>query len=139
MQASDVTRAVDAAVSTASDLDLVVDEAIVVDTGSTDRTPQIAQARKAKVFKFDWQEDYAAARNYARAQATGQWILILDSDEALAPDAQVALNQDDLEPASLRLSQPGGEKRQLRGPSDQAVHRRSHLPRATLLAPDNST
>jgi glycosyltransferase involved in cell wall biosynthesis len=58
-----------------------VDELIVVDTGSTDRTRAIAESFQAKVFSFEWIDDFAAAKNYAIAQAAGQWILMLDADE----------------------------------------------------------
>lgn len=60
-----------------------VDEIIVVDTGSSDRTVNIAKKFGAKVSEFAWIDDFAAARNYALAQAQGQWILVLDGDEVL--------------------------------------------------------
>jgi len=59
----------------------MVDEIIVVDTGSTDRTREIAMELGAKVFHFEWCDDFSAARNYALAQATGDWLLVLDADE----------------------------------------------------------
>lgn len=62
----------------------VVDEMIVVDTGSTDRTKAIGTAFGAKVFDFPWTEDFSAARNHSLAQATGDWILILDADEVIS-------------------------------------------------------
>jgi glycosyltransferase involved in cell wall biosynthesis len=59
-------------------------EWIVVDTGSTDRTPALAARYGAKVIPFDFTTvDFAAARNCAIAQASGRWILMLDADEAL--------------------------------------------------------
>lgn len=58
-----------------------VDEIIVVDTGSTDRTKDIAKELGAKVFDFKWCNDFAKARNYALEQSTGDWNLILDADE----------------------------------------------------------
>jgi glycosyltransferase involved in cell wall biosynthesis len=62
----------------------VVDELVIVDTGSTDSTPQIAAGNSAKVIPFDFAfVDFAAARNQALAQATGKWILVLDADETL--------------------------------------------------------
>ncbi|MBS4022802.1 MAG: glycosyltransferase family 2 protein [Dethiobacter sp.] len=60
-----------------------VDEIIVVDTGSTDNTPEIALRYGARVFHYTWQGDFAAARNYSLDQATGEWILCLDADEEL--------------------------------------------------------
>jgi len=61
-------------------------EMIVVDTGSSDATPQIAAAYGATVLTFDFTNaDFAAARNHALAHATGEWILGLDADETLHP------------------------------------------------------
>jgi GT2 family glycosyltransferase/Flp pilus assembly protein TadD len=62
----------------------IVDEIIVVDTGSADRTKQIATAFGAKVVDFDWTDDFAAARNYSISLASGRWVLILDADECIA-------------------------------------------------------
>lgn len=62
----------------------IVDEMIIVDTGSTDKTKDIAQVFGAKVFDFPWTGDFAAARNESLKQATGDWIFILDADEALS-------------------------------------------------------
>jgi tetratricopeptide (TPR) repeat protein len=61
----------------------VVDEAIVVDTGSTDETIAIAQEHGATVHELAWQHDFAAARNHALQFAQGEWILVLDADEVL--------------------------------------------------------
>lgn len=66
----------------------VVDEIVVVDTGSTDATAQIAAAHGAKVVTHAWDDDFAAARNAGLEHATSDWILFLDADEALvAADA----------------------------------------------------
>lgn len=56
-------------------------EQIVVDTGSTDRTVEIAEQMGAKVLHFDWCDDFAAAKNYAIDHASGEWIAFLDADE----------------------------------------------------------
>lgn len=64
-----------------------VDEIVVVDTGSEDNTPEIAQQYGAQVSYFQWCNDFAAARNYSIAQASGDWILVLDADEELVVDS----------------------------------------------------
>ena len=61
----------------------IVCEQIVVDTGSIDDTIGIAQEMGAKVYRFTWNNDFAAAKNYAIEQATGEWIAFLDADEYL--------------------------------------------------------
>lgn len=63
-----------------------VDEIIVVDTGSTDRTKDVARRHGAAVFDFTWVDDFAAARNEALRHATGDWILWLDADDYLDDD-----------------------------------------------------
>ena len=71
-----------------------VNEMIVVDTGSDDGTPEIAANYGAKVSSFEWCDDFAAARNYAISQASGNWILVLDADEELiVTSAEDFLNQ----------------------------------------------
>ncbi len=62
----------------------VVDEIIVVDTGSTDRTKAIAETFGAKVYDFEWTHDFSEARNFSLAQAGGNWILVLDADEMMS-------------------------------------------------------
>ncbi len=59
----------------------IADEIVVADTGSTDNTVKIANEFGAKVTRFDWVNDFAAARNFALAQTDGDWILVLDADE----------------------------------------------------------
>jgi glycosyltransferase involved in cell wall biosynthesis len=58
-------------------------EQIVVDTGSTDRTVEIAESMGATVYHFAWIDDFSAAKNFAIEQATGNWIAFLDADEYL--------------------------------------------------------
>lgn len=66
----------------------LVDEIILVDTGSTDATLGIAkQFDKVKVFRYEWQDDFADARNESLRHATGDWILVLDADERVHPFA----------------------------------------------------
>ena len=61
-----------------------MDELIVVDTGSHDRSAEIASQFGARVFHFKWCDDFSAARNFSIDQATGQWILVLDADEEIS-------------------------------------------------------
>jgi glycosyltransferase involved in cell wall biosynthesis len=62
----------------------IVDEVIIVDTGSTDSTPTLAQALGAKLLKYQWAESFAEARNVSLAAARQPWILVLDADERIA-------------------------------------------------------
>ncbi|OLN32334.1 glycosyltransferase family 2 protein [Desulfosporosinus metallidurans] len=61
----------------------LTDELIVIDTGSTDSTPQLALASGAKLFHFAWTKDFSEARNFALRQVSSDWILVLDADEVL--------------------------------------------------------
>jgi len=63
----------------------LVDEIVVVDTGSTDATRRIARARGARLYSFTWADDFAAARNHGVARARGRWILYIDADEWMRP------------------------------------------------------
>lgn len=63
----------------------IVSETIVVDTGSTDRTVEIAKGLGAKLYSFKWCDDFSKARNYSLQKATQDWILVLDADEVIAP------------------------------------------------------
>jgi glycosyltransferase involved in cell wall biosynthesis len=64
----------------------VVNEMIVVDTGSTDNTMKIAQEHGARVYEHAWKGDFSKARNLSLGYTTGDWILILDADEELAQE-----------------------------------------------------
>ena len=61
-------------------------EQIVVDTGSTDSTVKLAEEMGAKVYHFEWVDDFSAARNYAIDQASGNWIAVFDADEYMTPE-----------------------------------------------------
>lgn len=63
------------------------DEMIVVDTGSVDKTVEIALGCGAQVHQFTWIHDFSAARNYSFAQCTGDWIIWFDADDVLSNDA----------------------------------------------------
>ncbi|WP_073023350.1 tetratricopeptide repeat-containing glycosyltransferase family 2 protein [Lutispora thermophila] len=60
-----------------------VDEIIVVDTGSKDKTKEVAYKYTDKVYDFDWVDDFSKARNFSISKATNDWILVLDADEFL--------------------------------------------------------
>ncbi|RJX20679.1 MAG: tetratricopeptide repeat protein [Ammonifex sp.] len=64
----------------------VVGEVVVVDTGSTDRTVEIAKSFGARVHHFPWTGDFSAARNVSLEKATGDWIIFLDADEELVEE-----------------------------------------------------
>lgn len=71
----------------------LVDEIIVVDTGSKDRTADVARIFGARTHAFAWANDFAAARNYSLSKARGKWILILDADEIIAAKDHPALRR----------------------------------------------
>ncbi|MEW5705489.1 MAG: tetratricopeptide repeat protein [Actinomycetota bacterium] len=64
----------------------VVDEIIVVDTGSTDNSVVIAKKFGAKVIHYKWEDDFSAARNVSLDHATGEWVMFLDADEELVSE-----------------------------------------------------
>ena len=65
----------------------IVDDIVIVDTGSTDSTIDIANEFGARIFHFPWINDFAAARNFALDQTDKGWILYLDADEKLSPSS----------------------------------------------------
>jgi glycosyltransferase involved in cell wall biosynthesis len=71
----------------------LVDEIIVADTGSSDRSREIAAAHGARVIDYAWHDDFAAARNHAIKQVHGDWILYIDADERVRPYDRRALQQ----------------------------------------------
>ncbi len=89
-------------------------EVIVVDSGSTDRTVEIARAHGAEVFVEDW-KGYGAQKNSAIDKATGEWILSLDADEIVSPELVEELTKGRSEPGEWCLTRhhstikdPGG-------------------------------
>jgi glycosyltransferase involved in cell wall biosynthesis len=63
----------------------IVDEMIVVDTGSADDTARIAESYGAKVYHFPWNGSFSDARNYSLGKASCDWILLMDADDELEP------------------------------------------------------
>lgn len=64
----------------------LVDEIIIVDTGSTDATKQIARKYTDKIYEFQWIDDFSAARNFAFSKATKEYIYSADADEVLSEE-----------------------------------------------------
>ncbi len=61
------------------------DEIVVVDTGSQDKTKEIAIGFTPNIYDFEWVDDFSLARNFAKSKCTGDWILSIDADEFLEP------------------------------------------------------
>ena len=85
----------------------IADAIVLVDTGSTDRTVELARARGAQIVEHPWNDDFAAARNAALPHVKGGFVLVLDADERLGPGAKKALRRalerDDLDCGLLPL------------------------------------
>lgn len=71
----------------------VFDEIVVVDTGSQDKTTEIARRLGAKVHQFPWEDDFAEARNVSLQYATGDWIFWMDADDRLARGEAIKLKR----------------------------------------------
>ncbi|MGG1664384.1 glycosyltransferase family 2 protein [Brevibacillus sp. NRS-1366] len=70
----------------------LVDEIVIVDTGSTDNTKEIAMSFGARIFDYQWNNSFADARNFSLQHCKGEWRLVLDADEYL-----IRVSKDDLE------------------------------------------
>jgi tetratricopeptide (TPR) repeat protein len=70
----------------------LVDEIVVIDTGSTDGTQQIAMEHGASVYDFPWCDDFSAARNESIRYAKGDWIFWLDADDRVVPGMRTRLS-----------------------------------------------
>lgn len=64
-------------------------ELIILDTGSDDRTPEIAKNYADKLYFHQWNDDFAAMRNLSISYAKGEWILVLDGDEVLEDTSDI--------------------------------------------------
>lgn len=71
----------------------LVDEVVVVDTGSSDGTRDLALRHGARVIDFPWVDDFAAARNESLRHCNGDWVLVLDADEAIDPRDHASIRQ----------------------------------------------
>lgn len=92
----------------------LVDEIVLVDTGSTDRTVEISEAHGAKIYHHTWQDGFSLARNISLEHASEDWVLILDADEELQaetrPRIKPLLSETDADAITVRVrnfSPPG--------------------------------
>ncbi len=101
------------------------DEIVVVDTGSRDRTVEIARSFGARVFHFGWIDDFAAARNVALEHATGDYAFWLDADDVLEPAERAKLEAllETLQPIARGNFSHEGTGTGLRSLSQSAVGR----------------
>lgn len=106
----------------------IASQIVVVDTGSTDKTVEIAKSFGAEVHQFEWCDDFSAARNAALEHARGDWVLILDADEELPPDQHARLLADLKNPKVIALRLPLVNK-------GQESEGRSFVPRLFRNAP----
>lgn len=67
------------------------DEMVIIDTGSSDRTKEIAISYGAKVYDFEWIDDFAAARNFSFSKVTSEWTMWMDADDELRPEDRARL------------------------------------------------
>lgn len=76
----------------------IVDEMVVVDTGSRDNTVAVAEQMGAKVVRYGWRDDFADARNVSLANLSADWVLVLDADERLVESSYPAIQRAILNP-----------------------------------------
>ncbi len=69
----------------------ISDEIIIVDTGSTDSTVDVAKKFTPNIYFYPWKDDFSAARNYSLSHATGEWVLVIDADERLVKSSVASL------------------------------------------------
>jgi len=92
----------------------VCDQIVVVDTGSTDDTVDVARGFGADIGFHEWNNDFAAARNASLEMATGEWILYIDADEQLVEldvDSARAELRDRTDAVALRVRFQGSDRR----------------------------
>lgn len=79
----------------------VADEIVLVDTGSTDSTIEIAQKHGCRIYRMEWQGDFSRARNFGIERARYRWIMSVDSDEVLERDEAKSILASTLPDASV--------------------------------------
>ena len=82
----------------------LVDQIVILDTGSTDRTCEIAHQYGAQVKHFVWCDDFSAARNAALKFVTGDWVLVLDADERLTSEIKPEILSAIQDPQRLAIN-----------------------------------
>ena len=94
-----------------------VDEIIIVDTGSTDKTIEIAESYGAKIYHQEWEGNFSKARNYSLEQATSDWIFVIDADERLCeediPKLQALINSDNHSIVSINVYSVYGDNQEM--------------------------
>ncbi|MBD3333721.1 tetratricopeptide repeat protein, partial [candidate division GN15 bacterium] len=90
------------------------DEIVVVDTGSEDRTIEIAESYRARIFHQPWEGDFSKHRNYSIEQATCDWIFIIDADERFEPEGvemlKRTMNNPNINVISINVFNVYGDK-----------------------------
>ncbi len=85
----------------------IADEIVIVDTGSTDRTVEIAKKYTDKIYFHPWKDSFSEARNHYLEYATGDWIFQMDADEELIqediPVLMAAIQDDDLDGVMVQI------------------------------------
>jgi tetratricopeptide (TPR) repeat protein len=84
-----------------------VDEIIIVDTGSTDSTVEIAKRYNAKIYHHPWENSFSKARNYSLKYATCDWIIWLDADEEVDKEDAYKLREVIKDPVGCETTHPG--------------------------------
>ena len=84
----------------------IADEIIIVDTGSTDKSIEIAESFNARIYHFDWIDDFSAARNESIKYANYNWIFLIDADEVLDINSKneiLSLDKNHKHPSLLQV------------------------------------
>lgn len=82
----------------------IFDEIVIVDTGSTDSTKEIAKKYTSNIFDFEWVDDFSAARNYSFKQCTCEWVFWLDADDIIKPEDAEKIKKLDLTDKEIIIS-----------------------------------